>query len=30
MQPVKVQLAAGLVGLFLEPQLESDTKEVTS
>ena len=30
MQPMEVQLAAGLVGLFLEPQLESDTKEVTS
>ena len=29
-QPMKVQLAAGLVGLFLEHQLESDTKEVTS
>lgn len=30
MQPVKVLLAAGLLRCFLEAQLESDAKEVTS
>lgn len=30
MQPVKVLLAASLLGLFLEPQLKSDGEEVTS
>lgn len=30
MQRIKVLLAAGLLGLFLEPQLKSDAKEVTS
>lgn len=30
MQPIKVLLAASLLGLFLEPQLKSDGEEVTS
>lgn len=30
MQPVKVLLAASLLGLFLEPQLKPDGEEVTS
>lgn len=30
MQPIKVLLAAGLLRCFLEAQLESDAKEVTS